>query len=463
MEPPGSRGYEDLRIALTLAERSGESISGSLVATVRGQTPDIIQSFRLRVSRSDIDEAFSTVSFASRQISSRRAQTAHKGVLDPIKYLGANLFAALFDGPLGSLYQEKVRSFGSDAPPLRLRIAMNDPVLDELPWEFLYDSVRSDFPALSMRTPIVRELFGNQMPRLSLGPITPPLRVLVADARVTEGINSEREISMLKNVMSESDIHLEILTEATRESLVDAIQEKRPHILHFIGTGGSRGTGDGFSSPPQELVLHGRPGALLNTWETIGPVALGTELSNVQELHLVFLNACHTNFFATRLAEFVPAVVGMRELVSDAMCQAFAEGFYRAASDGHPLDGAVTAGRQNIDRTNPGGREWGLPVLYMSVPDGPLLGTKVAQPTATSSSKFEPATPISSKDPASQREWLRLHRLLNFYKSNIAALEASTKPYASSPEFIERQFASQLSTLRDKAAGLEAELRKLDG
>jgi hypothetical protein len=191
-----------------------------------------------------------------------------------------------------------------------------------------------------------------------------------------------------------------------------------------------------------------------------------TELRSVlkvgAELRFVVLQACDTEMVTAELAHQIPAALGVRAKVLNATCQAMARGLYEALAAGQPLDAAVTAGRQVIDRQYPGTREWGLPTFYMSAPHGILLGPGGK---GLASSALESAGPESSEGLAqalpvalaSSREVQRLQSLLEIERRNLDSLrEQQAFLGSATPDFILSQIAAAEQTVADLERQLQA-------
>ena len=117
------------------------------------------------------------------------------------KAFGAKLFDAVFTGEVFALWRTSFNFAAAQNKGLRLRLRLTEtPELLDLPWEFLYDSTRSQFVALLTKTPVVRFM---DLPT----PIQPlqvqlPLRVLVviSDPTDYDALNVEREWAKLFGV-----------------------------------------------------------------------------------------------------------------------------------------------------------------------------------------------------------------------------------------------------------------------
>jgi hypothetical protein len=70
----------------------------------------------------------------------------------------------------------------------------------------------------------------------------------------------------------------------------------------------------------------------------------------------------------------IPAAIGTRVAVAEESAAAFAREFYRALSEGWPVDAAVVEGRKAVMLEVGLGRpDWAVPVLFMRSPDGVLF------------------------------------------------------------------------------------------
>jgi len=68
----------------------------------------------------------------------------------------------------------------------------------------------------------------------------------------------------------------------------------------------------------------------------------------------------------------IPAVVAMQFEITDSAAITFAEGFYKAAADGYPVDAALAESRKAVFREG-NELEWGTPVLYLRSQDGRIF------------------------------------------------------------------------------------------
>ncbi|MCP5255879.1 MAG: CHAT domain-containing protein, partial [Zoogloeaceae bacterium] len=204
--------------------------------------------------------------------------------------LGAALYKALFESPLGAYFEENLRAIDPQrGEGLRFVINTTDaPDLARLPWEFLYSPEKDDFLFSDRMKPVVRWLDVDEPPPTLK--VEPPLRLLMAfaapadrpDLKVGEEIaHLDRALAELTDSGMAKTVRLD---HATLESLDNALLETRPHILHFIGHGD-------FVGDEGVLVLESdsAPGSA----DSISGRQLAVLLRNhLTSLRLVFLNSC---------------------------------------------------------------------------------------------------------------------------------------------------------------------------
>jgi hypothetical protein len=128
---------------------------------------------------------------------------------------------------------------------------------------------------------------------------------------------------------------------AVRSSdLLDALQRRRPAIVHFAGHGDEDG----------HLILENEAGRAAR----LTPDAVAGLLAAPASVRCVVLNACWSDALAETLLGVTACVVGMAAEVQDALASAFAAGFYRALADGESVTAAVAAGRAHAAAGHPG-------------------------------------------------------------------------------------------------------------
>ncbi len=285
----------------------------------------------------------------------------------------------LLPGAIGERWAASLATATRAGEGLRLRLFLRDPTLAEVPWEAA--RVHDRWPALRPQTPIVRYVQAPRPPGALQ--VDGPLRLLVLLSETADiglqplDVGSERALleSALRPLQESGRIQIHWLEGLiTRQILLDALRQWRPHLLHFVGHGFYAEAGDqGF------LVLgrqrEGRPPEP----DPLGTTELAIMLDG-SPVRFALLNACQTGRAVGGVAQALvrsalPAALGMQADVPDEAAVAFAGAFYRALADGWPVDAATVEGRRLLaTQTGVDRPWWALPVLYMRSEDGHLFG-----------------------------------------------------------------------------------------
>lgn len=307
--------------------------------------------------------------------------TSYSGRL--MQRLGIDLWKWLFDGPIQNVLERSQGIAIGQNKPLRLRLEIRDPDFIPLPWEImqsmagkaislsqqiLFSRTTSDVDALKPFTRINQSL--NIL--LVLGqPVHLP-------SRSTAGLQLEQEAAALANVFkacgqpSAPHNHFAVpvacqvktLLQPTPAELIDALETGVFNILFYAGHG---------EPAPDGGLLFLRPDATIN----------GTELAQVlvrTQVTLAVFNACWSaqpdqigsrTIPRSSLAEVlihhgVPAVLGMRDSISDPEALSFIQTLAQALASRMPIDQAVAIARQQLLTLYKFNQPaWTLPVLYM--------------------------------------------------------------------------------------------------
>jgi hypothetical protein len=308
-----------------------------------------------------------------------------------MQQLGVSLWQWLFDGPILNSFNQSQGFSNGQNMPLRLRLEIRDPDLIALPWEIMQPqpgrqpisiSVSGQQRILFSRTtnevdslpPQRTEQFLRILLVLGHNPEAPP----VSNAFVGAGqLDLEQEASSLSRLLEsvgEADPYghgvtpvscqVKTLIEPTPTELVDALAMGNYNVLFY--------SGHGVPAPDGGLLFL-----------SANDVINGTELAQVLVRHQVKLavfNACWgaqpdqrdgKSIPRSSLAEVlihhgVPAVLGMRDSITDQEALSFIQVFTQQLARRSPIDEAVAIARQNLltlFRFNQ--PAWTLPVLYM--------------------------------------------------------------------------------------------------
>ncbi|MGA7934695.1 MAG: CHAT domain-containing protein, partial [Kovacikia sp.] len=353
--------------------------------------------------------------------------------------LGISLWQWLFDGPTqGSLNHSQGIAMGQ-GKPLRMRLEIRDPSLIALPWEIMQDAAGKQAISLSQQLLFSRTTSDvNMLPVLRSDYMLKILLVLGQDSdpaaapptpdSATQGsryqaqniLQLEQEANALALVLRTSGstgigratgtpCQVDTLVQPTPADLIHSLETQNYNIFFYSGHG---------MPAPDGGLLFLRPDMTLN----------GTELAQVltrRQVKLAVFNACwgaqpdHESSSSdpesqssqaiprSSLAEVlihhgVPAVLGMRDTITDEEALSFIQAFAKALAERLPIDQAVAVARQHLltlYRFNQ--QAWTLPVLYMHPEfDGELLKQIEGSPT-------EMPGPITQLGPQTSNASLR--------------------------------------------------------
>jgi hypothetical protein len=288
--------------------------------------------------------------------------------------LGINLWNWLFNGAINqTLAQSWGIALGRNRP-LRIRIEIRDPYLIILPWEIIKPETGKQ--SISLHPQILFSRTITNVEPLAFVPSHKALNILLVLGE-QEPSNLPTDATVLTEISnlatSNVSVQLTTLTQPTPAELTETL-DKGTYNIFFYGGHGMTGPNGGY------LLLH--PEAMIS----------GTELAQVlvrNHVTLALFNACWGAQSATweqqileqsSLAEVllhhgVPAVLGMRDTISDPEAVCFIEAFTKALIQRLPIDHAVRVGRQQLltlyKYHQPA---WTLPILYLHPEfDGLLL------------------------------------------------------------------------------------------
>jgi hypothetical protein len=368
------------------------------------------------------------INFALRYQEQQPPKTPIPCQLADLQVLGLNLYRILFGhnnegigGPFTDAFRDFERSKAEkseDDMRLRLRLVFESEAkeLGNLPWEFLaipaddnevehcvfFTGEKTEL-ILTRCIPepkMIKDKMIKENPKQLPQPKQERLRILVVvssplDEDLTARIDEKEVGHVLEDIskVPAADIG-NPLRNPTVQALAKAIEERKPHIVHFIGHGreGELALVKAQDDPdfdetqpdePQPRWVDSR--GFKNLFDKYRP-------------RLIFLHACKGavatsqegfSSIARELAYAeIPAVVAMQYNISNKDAGKFARIFYQQLAMGRDIDEAVKEGRLELGRSYPG--QWnhprfGTPVVYLQtnipiVLPMPLEDQKVEQP-----------------------------------------------------------------------------------
>jgi tetratricopeptide (TPR) repeat protein len=264
-----------------------------------------------------------------------------------------------------------------DGLRLRLRLPAD---LAVIPWEYTYVERAggegiNGFLAQDPRIAIVRhEVLASA---LDAPLLTGDIKVVtaLAGAEGLPELNLDDEMKFLKEALSGLEgIQLQFCQHATLKELQPLLP--RVGVFHFAGHGDFT------------RKMGARPG----TYTGVGSLAFEDERVDAEQMginlrgngvRLAVLAGCDTgrrdgisvwSGIAPALVKAeIPAVVANQYTILDKCAIAFSHQFYQALAGGLPIERAVCAGRIAAYNADKGGRDWGVPVLYLRAADGQLF------------------------------------------------------------------------------------------
>jgi hypothetical protein len=303
--------------------------------------------------------------------------------------LGIHLWQWLFHGELQTALSQSQGIAMGQNHELRLRLDIRDPDLLAMPWEIMQH--QPGRPSISISPQILFSRTTSDVDTL------PPLRadqslnillVLGQDQRVASPANSADTTALKLNHEAEALVQLltrstrfggmaacrvDTLVQPTPEQLIQQLDQYPYNVLFYAGHG---------MPAPDGGVLFLRPDRTIN----------GTELAQIlirARVKLAVFNACwgaqsdqegdriipRSSLANVLLHQGVPAVLGMRDAITDQEALCFIQAFAQALAERLPIDRAVAVARQQllaIFKFNQ--QAWTLPVLYMHPDfDGELI------------------------------------------------------------------------------------------
>ncbi len=327
--------------------------------------------------------------------------------------IGKRLFRALFTGRVRDSYiQARTRLKPNQGLRLRFKIAPTLTAAAGLPWEFLCDP-DSGRPLGLLNMAIVRYLPQYDPPPVLEAAL--PLKVLLTAASTEPKFDVTQEFGEVRAALAELEARGQVQIAAeehlTRSKLQRLLRQNF-QIWHHIGHG--RLSDDGSSSM---LVLEDRKGEP----DEISALELGIFLEG-SGMQLIILDACNSAELTTDpyrsiapalVQAQVGAVVAMQFKAPQEATQPFASEFYRALTEGFPIDACVTEGRKAVMLTsglrNP---DWGIPALYTRAPEGRLF--------APSAAPAQPAQPANPANPAGVNVTIGSNNQLNNSSINVS-------------------------------------------
>jgi hypothetical protein len=294
------------------------------------------------------------------------------GNLNPreLHYLGARLFDSLFQDEILRLYVHLLQQIRNTGARLRVRLALDPPVVARLPWECLYDTRNGAFLSTNPDVTLVRYVRPSAQEPPAI-PARPPLRVLLA-AESTEPDRFLREASTAKSALArlEAEGAVNVMEAGSAlggspltASSFETLLARTFDVLHLVA-GAYRDEAGG----EPRLLLGG---------ESLSLSAFARLLKDHPPGLVLWSGGREAGFIGPALAESilasVPAVLAQRHAPSDELLAPYTTALYRALAAMKPVDAALSDARAAVMSQFPDETEWVAPALYLSRRDATAL------------------------------------------------------------------------------------------
>ncbi len=318
---------------------------------------------------------------------------------------------AIPEGRVRDLFRQRRQRAQSAGHSLRIRLMVEIPQLQLLPWEFMHlrqqpgNLVAEDFLALDPDYSIVRsEILWDEVPK---APHAGAVRFvgMLSDPTEQKKLELHKDRDAIKaaidSLREEAKAELVDLvwTETNTRSALGAALGRQAEVFHYSGHGAFDPSVNGGQG---QLLLQHADGELDRYPESL----LATDLGGA-DVRLAVLGACNTarrdsyeawSGLALRLIrQGIPAVIGNQFKIRNSSAKTFNTHFYLHLLSGTTVDEAMTLARIAVRRENSiEWRDWGVPVLHLGATEGVLFelaastaGRLAARPVAPEAPKVD--------------------------------------------------------------------------
>ncbi|MDJ0756671.1 MAG: CHAT domain-containing protein [Ardenticatenaceae bacterium] len=295
-----------------------------------------------------------------------------------VKKLGQILFNFLFPRSIYSVFSNLYTEMLKVERGVRIRLQIEAPELNHLPWEFIYNEENDEFLARNPLTPVVRFLERGYKPRSLVVDEVLRILVVVASPQNQTQLDAQDELRQLQNALEgiKDRVRIDLLDRATKEKLRFQVSTNRYDVVHYIGHGDFK-DGVGYLLLEDEQRQADRM-----------PIDLLKTAFRNRGIKIAVLNACNTASTAVDAPAFasvaqglvsaeIPAVFAMQTKIPDYLSAKVTRLLYSYVAFNQPLDQVITEMRIGvaIQAREEHQTLWGTPVLYLQPPNGTLWST----------------------------------------------------------------------------------------
>jgi CHAT domain-containing protein len=296
-----------------------------------------------------------------------------------LKKVGASLYNWLFPDDIHTHLHQTEASARNENYKLRLRLRVENPTIASLPLELLYREKGNYFLSTNPDTVLSRYL-NLPLPPERVRQREGPLHLLIilsepGDLAQFDAPSWDTLIrEALAKPLADNSMSIRTVARATRKEIRNALLEKKPDIIQFVGHGI-------YKDDKGQIALMDDLG---DSWLVDEQAFANLFQGHDDNLGLICLTSCESaqstapqsfRGIGPQLVERgVPAVVAMQYEVKIKSAKVFLEDFYTSIAAHKPVDWAVQMARNAVSiEFNLDNREFATPVLYMRAEDGNIF------------------------------------------------------------------------------------------
>jgi CHAT domain len=205
-------------------------------------------------------------------------------------------------------------------------------------------------------------------------PQAEPLRVVYLTAAPDQDLRVDVEVREVREAVKRSLhgllVDIDHWPAAKVEDITHALNDKRPHVIHFSGH--THNDGDDLVFDNADVL---KPQGVLLTFDLFAKIVAATD----SPPRLIVLNTCDSYAGAERLLDVAEAVIAMVDPIGDLAAKLFASKFYAAVASGQSVATAVQQGKVALEIAGTG--EQATPEV-IARPGTDLTETKLVAPSA---------------------------------------------------------------------------------
>ncbi|MDF5723377.1 MAG: CHAT domain-containing protein [Rhizonema sp. PD37] len=292
-----------------------------------------------------------------------------------MQHLGISLWNWVFDGPILNSLERSLGIAMGQHTRLRVQLEIRDPDLIALPWEIMQRG--AGVSPISLFQPILFSRTTSEVEPLPYLRTDQALNILLilGENEELRPLQLEQEAHLLKKTLSNAvsgngnsqgyaPCLVKILLQPTPQELIEELETNAYNVLFYAGHG-LPGPDGGMLFMRQNTTLNGMELAKVLT-RTGVKLAVFNACWGAQPAAIDRHAITNSSLAEVLIRQGVPAVLGMRDEITDEESHSFIQIFAQALRMRKPIDEAVALARQQLLTLYKFNRQaWTLPVLYL--------------------------------------------------------------------------------------------------